>query len=412
MTVEPNSLAIVSAISMSDETSLPQFAAALSTSASLDEAIVNTCDEVAAKLGSPPDLIMAFVSSNRADECEQIAQEICQRFGSDCFIGCTGESIVGTGREVELQSALSLWAAVLPGASLQTMHLNFERSPEGGAIVGWPDDLEDEWPDGTAMILLGDPFSFPADALLERLNEDRPGVPVIGGMASGAGAPGESRLLIGPAAHQEGAVAVVVHGGVKVRTVVSQGCRPIGTHFVITKAERNVIFELGGKPALIQLKQIFDTLPTREQQLVQNGLHVGRVVSEYQESFQQGDFLIRNVMGIDPDNGSIVVGEFVRPGQTVQFQIRDHQTADDELKQLLAAVRDNSEASPLGALLFTCNGRGTRLFQKDHHDARLVQETLGEIPLAGFFAAGELGPVSGQNFMHGFTASIALFEPP
>ena len=395
---------------MSLDSSGPQFASAISTNPSLDDAIAQTCDEVASKLTGQPDLILAFVSSNRADECEQIAAEICERLGSDCLVGCTGESILGMGREVELQSALSIWAAVLPGASIQPMHLNFERSPEGGAIVGWPENMEEEWPGDTAMILLGEPFSFPADSLLERLNEDRPGVPVIGGMASGAGAPGESRLLIGTAAHQEGAVAVVVQG-VKVRTVVSQGCRPIGTHFVITKAERNVIYELGGKPALLQLKEIFDTLPTREQQLVQSGLHVGRVVSEYQDKFQQGDFLIRNVMGIDPDNGSIVVGEFVRPGQTVQFQIRDHQSADDELKQLLAAVRDNSEASPLGALLFTCNGRGTRLFQKDHHDAGLVEETLGPIPLAGFFAAGELGPVGGKNFMHGFTASIALFEP-
>lgn len=352
-----------------------------------------------------------FVSADRAGDCAKIAEEICQRLQTDTLIGCTGESILGIGREVEGQSALSIWAATLPGSTVQPMHLSFERSAEGGAIVGWPDELDGEWHEGTAMILLGEPFSFPADALLERLNEDRPGVPVIGGMASGGGAPGENRLLLGREVFEEGAVAVVLHGGVRVRTVVSQGCRPIGKHFVITQAERNVIHQLGGKPALLQLKEIFDTLPTREQQLVQQGLHVGRVVSEYQESFQQGDFLIRNVMGIDPDEGTVVIADFVRAGQTVQFHIRDQQTADDEMKELLAHVRDDPNAKPAGAMLFTCNGRGTRLFTEPHHDADVIKNALGEIPLAGFFAAGELGPVGGKNFMHGFTASIVLFEP-
>jgi small ligand-binding sensory domain FIST len=216
-------------------------------------------------------------------------------------------------------------------------------------------------------------------------------------------------LLLGRAAPREGAVAVMLYGPLRLRTIVSQGCRPIGTHFVITKAERNVIYELGGKPALLRLKEIFDTLPTHEQQLVQQGLHVGRVVSEYQDRFQQGDFLVRNVMGIDPDNGAIAIGDYVRAGQTVQFHIRDQQSADEELRQLLAAVH-NDTSSPDGALLFTCNGRGTRLFSQSDHDARLLQDVLGNIPLAGFFAAGELGPIGGKNFMHGFTASVALFE--
>jgi small ligand-binding sensory domain FIST len=210
--------------------------------------------------------------------------------------------------------------------------------------------------------------------------------------------------------HRDGAVAVMLHGGVSLRTVVSQGCRPIGRHFVITKAERNVIYELGGRPALLQLKEIFDDLPTREQQLVQHGLHVGRVVNEYQDTYAQGDFLIRNVMGIDPDHGSVVIADFVRTGQTVQFQIRDAQTADEEMRQLLSSVRKDRTAKPAGALLFTCNGRGTRLFPAPHHDAGVIRHVLGDIPLAGFFAAGELGPVGGKNFMHGFTASIALFD--
>jgi len=234
-------------------------------------------------------------------------------------------------------------------------------------------------------------------------------VRVVGGMASSATQPGENRLFLGPRTHSTGAAAVLLRGDVRLKTVVSQGCRPIGRPLVVTKAERNVLIELGGKRALLQLKEIFDSLPTREQQLVQRGLHVGRVVNEYREQFELGDFLIRNVIGIDPNEGTIAIGDFFRPGQTVQFHIRDHETADDDLRQHLAAA-SQAGPTPAGALLFTCNGRGARLFGKPHHDATCVREAWGNIPLAGFFAAGEIGPVGNQNYMHGFTASLAVFE--
>jgi small ligand-binding sensory domain FIST len=394
----------------SDRSAALRFASALSTHSDTGEAVAEVCQRANEQLGAVADLAMLFVSQHHGPDFERIAAAVCQRLGSESLLGCTGESIVGVGREVEAAPAMSLWLARLPGVTIAPMHLQFERSPEGGVIVGWPDDLPAEWPAGAALLMLGEPFSFPADALLERLNEDQPGTPVIGGMASGGAAPGENCLLLGRAAPREGAVAVMLYGPLRLRTIVSQGCRPIGTHFVITKAERNVIYELGGKPALLRLKEIFDTLPTHEQQLVQQGLHVGRVVSEYQDRFQQGDFLVRNVMGIDPDNGAIAIGDYVRAGQTVQFHIRDQQSADEELRQLLAAVHNDATSSPDGALLFTCNGRGTRLFSQSDHDARVLQDVLGNIPLAGFFAAGELGPIGGKNFMHGFTASVALFE--
>jgi small ligand-binding sensory domain FIST len=205
-------------------------------------------------------------------------------------------------------------------------------------------------------------------------------------------------------------LALHVAGPVRLRTVVSQGCRPIGRPYVVTKAERNVIFELGGRPALVQLREIFAELPTREQQLVQQALHVGRVVSEYQDRFEQGDFLVRNVVGIDSTSGAIAIGDYIRAGQTVQFHIRDEEAADAELKQLLAKARAASDAPPAGGLLFTCNGRGTRMFSQPHHDAAAIAQACGPLPLAGFFAQGEIGPIGRQNFVHGFTASLALFE--
>lgn len=385
-------------------------ASALSTAAEPRRAIADVCSQALAGLDGAPDLAVLFVSADRAAICDMIANNVCDRLGTDSVIGCTAESLVGVAREVEGVSGVSLWLARLPGADVLPMHLTLERTPEGGAILGWPDLLEEHWPTSAAMLLLGEPFTFPSDYLLERMNEDHPGLPVVGGMASGSSQPGESRLILGRQALAHGAAAVLLSGAVRVQTVVSQGCRPIGKHFVVTHAEQNAIYELGGKPAVIQLHEVLVTLPTREQELVRRGLHLGRAVSEYQDHFEQGDFLVRNVLGVDPDNGAVVVNDYVRVGQTVKFHIRDAQTADADLRQLLAAARQRAVGKPLGALLFTCNGRGTRMFSEPHHDAAAIGQALGEIPLAGFFAAGELGPVGGKNFVHGFTASIALFE--
>jgi small ligand-binding sensory domain FIST len=382
---------------------------ALSTLADTRLALREACQTARQQIGGQGDFALLFCSAHHVHAVDQLAAEACDLLGTDNLLGSTGEAIVGVGREIEDQPALSVWLAHWPGVQISTFRLEFERTREGGVIQGWPDNLAGDWPAGTFLLLLGEPFSFPADLLLDRLNEDRTGVPVIGGMASGGAEPGQNRLFLGRKTVTEGAVVALVSGNVRLRTVVSQGCRPIGKHFVVTKAERNVIYELGGKPALIQLKEIFDSLPTREQLLVQRALHVGRVVSEYQERFEQGDFLVRNVTGLDPGSGAIALGDYIRTGQTVQFHVRDQEAADAELKQLLAAARKASPG-PAGALLFTCNGRGTRMFNQPHHDAEAITKILGKLPLAGFFAQGEIGPIGRQNFLHGFTASIALLE--
>jgi small ligand-binding sensory domain FIST len=195
-----------------------------------------------------------------------------------------------------------------------------------------------------------------------------------------------------------------------VQSIVSQGCRPIGSTFVVTKAEQNVLFELGGKPALARLEETYAGLSERDRQLIRQGLHLGFVMDEYKSSFSRGDFLIANVLGADRDTGAMAIGHLIRTGQTVQFHVRDAQTADEDLRHLLAEDRPAGLSPPGGALLFTCNGRGTRLFSEPNHDSGLLRELCGPIPTAGFFAQGELGPVGGRNYIHGFTASIALFE--
>jgi len=381
----------------------------LSTQTTWEAALPEALGAAREAIGGKVDVAMLFMSPHHAAAADEIAAVACRLLDTTNVLGCTGECIAGTGREIEEEPAISVWLARWPGSRLTPLHLDFQRTPEGNALKGWPDSLAGDWAAGSFLMMLGEPFSFPADYLLERMNEDRPGVPVIGGMASGAAQPGENRLILGGQALAQGAVGLHVSGGVRLATVVSQGCRPIGRHFVVTKAERNIIYELGGKPALVQLREIFETLPTSEQRLVQQALHVGRVVSEYQERFEQGDFLVRNVVGIDSNSGAVALGDYIRPGQTVQFHIRDEAAADAELKQLLAGVRDKSTTGPAGALMFTCNGRGTRMFSQPNHDAQAVANAFGPIPLAGFFAAGELGPVGRQNFVHGFTASIGLF---
>lgn len=385
------------------------FAAALSNKPSLKAALDEVCQSIGTALaGRKPDLACVFVSHHYSSRFEELADQLRAKLGATNLIGCTGDSIVGGDMECEDEPALSVWCAILPGATLETFHLTFEQTPDGLLCSGLPDNLGENSSDTRAVLLLGEPYSSLPQAVLDLLADEVPGVPVVGGMASGGG-PGENRLFLDDQLIESGAVGVVVRGGPRLRTIVSQGCRPIGTTFVVTRAERNIIYELGGVAPLERLKKLFPELPARDQQLVENGVHLGVVMNEYQETFQRGDFLIVNVHGADRTTGALATGGLMRVGQTVQFHIRDADTADDDLRHLLE-MNPPSTGGSRGALLFSCNGRGTRMFSVMNHDAAAIQQFLGPLPLAGFFAQGELGPVGGKNYIHGFTASIALFE--
>jgi small ligand-binding sensory domain FIST len=307
--------------------------------------------------------------------------------------------VIGGAYEIETEPAFSVFAACLPDAQVTPVELHVEQTPDGPAIVGWP-ELERA---PSTLLLLADPFSFPVDALLNRLNEDRPDLTVIGGLASAAARPGGNRVILDGRVDSEGAVGAFIEG-IDVRTVVSQGCRPIGQPFVVTSAQRNFVQELAGRPALERLRELAESVDEADRDLLRNGLHLGIVVDEHRADFGRGDFLVRNVMGADRETGALGVGDHVMVGQTVQFHVRDAAAADEDLRELL----DGESAS--GALIFTCNGRGQHLFGAPDHDAGVVAELLGPIPAAGAFCAGEIGPVGGQNFLHGFTASLALFD--
>ena len=386
-----------------------KFSNALITNANWSDEVVKSCQTIIEDIVVSPDIAVVFASPHFADEFQDIADAIQETLQPSNMIGCVGDSIVSGGREIEGDPAITIWAAALPDTKIETTRLLLERVSNRGFISGTEELPLDQITEReeSALIVLGEPFSFPADLLLSQLVTDYPELRVIGGMASGFQQPGKNLVLVNGTVYCEGAAGLLIAGGVKMHSVVSQGCRPIGDRSIITKVEQNVILELGGKPAMQVLEEMFIRLPTSDHDLMSKGFFLGRVISEYQDDYEMGDFLIRNVMSMDNERGAVVVNDYFQVGQTVQFQVRDEETASNELRQLL---KKTDPAEIRGGLVFTCNGRGTRLFAEPDHDAGVIRDTVGEIPLAGFFAQGEIGPVGRENHMHGYTASVLLLE--
>jgi len=381
---------------------------ALSTARGANTAFHQIRERLDEALGdSTADLTLVFGSRHHAEKLGAFSRAFLEQGRTRHILGCVGESIIGEDQEIEGKPALAVWSIVAPGLEIQPVRFD----PGGGSLRQSLATLEH--PGDSTLILLADPFSFGINDFLKLANETAPGLRVVGGMASGGHEPGSNRLILDGETHLDGAVAARLSGPISIRTIVSQGCRPIGRPMIVTRAEQNIIRELGRRPALESLRDLFQSLSQDDVNKVQQGLHIGRVINEYQESFQRGDFLVRNVVGAD-ESGAIQINDLIRVGQTVQFHVRDAETADEDLRESLTRERDSKETSetPFAALLFSCNGRGARLFNAPNHDVGLIHEILGAIPVAGFFAMGELGPVGGQNFIHGFTASIAVFERP
>ena len=353
-----------------------------------------------------PDLVVIFASEHHTGALTDINDAVRKLLEPESLIGCTAAAIAGGGIEVEDGPALSVWAAHWGGGHTRTLQLEALHESDGSLrISGWPEDLA---PFGT-LLLLADPFSFPTNDFLGMCNASLPGLTVVGGLASAARGPGGNRLVVNEHETSTGAVAVLLDATVPAWTAVSQGCRPIGHPQTITKADRNRIVELAGRPAIERLQEVANAMPDDERELLRNGVHVGIVVDEHKIDFTRGDFLVRNLLGADPATGAVSVGEMIDVGQTVQFHVRDAASADEDLR-VVAGKAIRGERTALAALLFTCNGRGRHLFGTANHDADMIQDLGdGTIALGGMFCAGEIGPVGGQTFMHGFTASLALF---
>jgi small ligand-binding sensory domain FIST len=378
-----------------------------STASAADEAVADVRD----RLGDP-DVLFVFFTPHHRDEADALVEKLWLELDPQAVVGCSAEGVIGAGKEIEDGPGLSVLAASLPGVRVHPFHV---AKDEWRDLLADPDALKERLGAGEqtrAVIAMGDPFSTPAIQLLPMLDQILPGIPVIGGMASAARSPGENVLVRNDGTYDQGMVGVCLSGdALDVQTVVSQGCRPFGKNYVVTKAQQNVIQTLGGKPALQALRDAIMDMPPEDRELLQKGLFVGRAISEYKDKFGRGDFLVRNVMSVDNDSGAVAMGDYVRVGQTVQFHVRDAATATEDLSLMLAQAKSDRPDVPAGGLLFSCNGRGTHLFSEPCHDVYAAGSAMPGTPVAGFFAAGELGPVGNRNFIHGHTASFALFRP-
>ena len=350
------------------------------------------------------DLAFVFLSSAHLDEAETVVEAVREELAPRHLLGCVAEGVVARVRELEEGAAVAVWAGALPGAEIECFHVTAVQTEEGIAWRAFP-----EFDDPGLVALLVDPFTFPVGPFLTRLNETHERIPLVGGIAAGGRRPGTQALILDGAVHAEGAVGAVV-SGLPVLTVVSQGCRPIGHEAVITRCEGNRVYELAGKPALKRLRREIAALSAEEQALAARGLLAGIVIDENRPEYDTGDFLMRGILGADEATGALALGDTVRVGQTLRFFVRDAASADADLRRALTDAP--RWARPAGALLFTCNGRGTNMFPEPDHDARVVTEMLRTDALAGFFCGGEIGPVGGKAFLHGFTATLAVFLEP
>jgi small ligand-binding sensory domain FIST len=376
---------------------------AISDNESFEQALASCVATLKSGLGGEaPDLVVAFVSSaygRRADRLHDHLAPLAPRH----VIGCSAGGVIGGGREIEAKPAVSLTAAVLPDVQLSPFHL---ESGEAQSPTPAAAPVESD----AHFIVLADPFTFDAERFVRQMDSRFPGGRIVGGLASGGREPGSNALLLDGAVHRSGAVGVAMAGAIEVDILVAQGCRPIGVPMFVTRCHQNVVEELDGHRPYDILTELYQGLPRRDQDLFRHSLFLG-IVMRAQEQYRQGDFLIRNVLGLDRETGVLVVGSLMEPNSVVQFHLRDAQTSTEDLEAVLARYRSGGSAGEaVGALMFSCLGRGLHLYGESDHDTKLVQSHLGPLALGGFFCNGEIGPVNGQTFLHGYTSSVGVFR--
>ncbi len=384
------------------------------------EDIHKAIEECAAKLRdsqkTPPDLLFAFPSPHHSDHYDKLPELLKKAIGTEEIIGCSGGGIIGGGREVEHKRALAIVAAWLPGVSIKPFHVTQENMPS-------PDDPPKAWREWTGVgvegpdsvpdfIILSDPFSLNAEDFARGLDFAYPGAIKVGGLASGAMQPGGNALFSRGRRYDLGAVGIALKGNIAIDPIVAQGCRPIGKPLNVTKCERNLLMELDDVPTLDVLENLIENLPLEDQELAKTSLFIGIIKDSTHASTTKNDYLIRNLVGLDPKSGILAVGAYIRKGQTIQFHLRDRKTSAKDLRERLARYRQRDQpARAQGALLFSCLGRGEHLYQEPNHDTNMFLEEFGTVPVGGFFCNGEIGPVDGSTYLHGFTSCFGIFRP-
>lgn len=378
-------------------------ASGISTSDAGPDSFAEAASRAALGLGgAPADIAVVFAGGpNLAHAADGVAA-VAERLHPGAIVGCGAQGVVGEAREIEL-GGVAVWAASLGPGVAEPFALEATPGEERSLEISGVPDLDR----ADALVLLVDPYSFPVEPLLATLAQGHPGLPVIGGLASARDEAGSLLDDNGPVG--AGAVGLAL-SGVRVAACVSQGARPVGPEMAITAGEANVIHELAGKPAIARLQEAVMGLSPDEREMAVRGLLLGLVVDPNKPDYERGDFLVRGILSADSESGSITVGERIRVGQAVRLQVRDASSADEDLEAAVERGVAELGTAPAGALLFTCNGRGSHMFATPDHDAQVLDDATGA-PAAGFFCAGEIGPVGDRNFVHGFTATMALLAP-
>ena len=382
------------------------FGAAVSEHPLATHAVGEVVGQVLEQVGPAPDVAVVFATGGFAGAMEDIASTVRATLAPSTLVGATAVSVLAGGHEVEDRAAVALFAADWGGRlrtgarGARAVRFDAQRDGEGWRLLG----SDDVAVPGATLLLLADPFTFPIDWFLHRLHRQAPGVRVVGGMASAARGAGGNRLVADQTVTDRGAVGLFFPPGVPVHPLLAQGCRPLGEALVVTASRGNLVEEIAGRPALDRLNELIEGADNRDRALMGHGLHLGLAAHEARESFDAGDFLVRTVLGMERASGSVAVGGDVPVGTTVQFHVRDPQTADEQLRSVLA------DQPGRAALVFTGDGRGQALFGGPHHDAEVVHEHVDRGATAGMFCTGEIGPVAGQSFVHALATALLVFE--
>ena len=390
-----------------------RFVSGISDAPTAEQAAAAACAQIREQLAAEPcDLACVFASTIYRAPWAAVLEQIHAALRPRVLIGCSGSGIIGGGQELEWVPALSITAAALPGVRLHPFTATPDELDASASGGFWIDKIGASPEAHPVFVLMMDPYTVDPPKVITELNATYRTRPIIGGLVSGGNEPGEHFLFSGTTVLREGAVGVAMTGNVAMDTIISQGCRPIGRPYVVTKAQDQLLLELGGRPALAVLHEVLSGLKPDDRELAQRGsIFIGLAITEMRQAFGAGDFLVRNIVGVEPDAGGIGISDAVVVGQTVQFQLRDPSASRQELRRLLQRVVRPPAGPPAGCLLFTCTGRGRSLYGAAHQDVKMIQLVGGKLPIGGFFCNGEIGPVGGTNFLHGYTASLGLFRP-
>jgi small ligand-binding sensory domain FIST len=405
-----------------------QWASALSTQPSLEAAVAEVIERALGQLQEGPDLGFVFISSAFASEYSRLLPLLQAKLPQVPIMGCNGGVVVGldaTGRPQEIDdgAALSLTLAVLPGVNIHCFQVDTDALPDlDGAPSAWADLVGVEMAASPQFVVLADPMTSGINDFLAGLDYAYPQSVKVGGLASSGSGNAANGLFCGDRYYKSGAVGVALSGNLVLDAIVAQGCRPIGQPYWVTASERNIILGLredGSEPdqapqasPLEMLRALVDGLKEEDQDLAKHSLFVGVAQNSFKQALEPGDFLVRNLLGFDPREGALAIGDRIRPGQRIQFHLRDAQTAAEDLESLLGQHRQQQAApAPIGALMFSCMGRGEGLYGEPNFDSRLFAKYTQNLPLAGVFCNGEIGPVGGTSFLHGFTSVFGIFRP-